>query len=147
MVSEHVRELCQATDTVSSLLAKDPTSSPEDAVKKLYGHHKRNFHHASEDNRPATSTQDQEDALRCGRWGPTQPSPLFLQAFADSLKCLDVDPLSSVVSPPLMGSHGTVPLTVIAPLADIIRHVSNMIVRAEREVFFITCSLRSDSIG
>jgi phosphatidylserine/phosphatidylglycerophosphate/cardiolipin synthase-like enzyme len=39
-----------------------------------------------------------------------------------------------------MGSHGTVPLTVIAPLADVIRHVSNVIARAEREVFFITCN-------
>jgi phosphatidylserine/phosphatidylglycerophosphate/cardiolipin synthase-like enzyme len=63
-----------------------------------------------------------------------------LQAFGDALNCLDKDPMSGVVSPPLMGSHGTVPLTVIAPLADIIRHCSNMIVRAEREVFFITCS-------
>jgi phosphatidylserine/phosphatidylglycerophosphate/cardiolipin synthase-like enzyme len=40
----------------------------------------------------------------------------------------------------LIGSHGTVPLTVIAPLVDIIRHVSNIIVRAEREVVFITCN-------
>jgi len=39
-----------------------------------------------------------------------------------------------------MGSHGTIPLTVIAPLADVVRHISNLIVRAEREVFFITCS-------
>ena len=68
------------------------------------------------------------------------PSPLFLQAYADSLTCLDADPMSGMVSPPLMGSHGTIPLTVVAPLADIIRHVSNLIVRAEREVFFITCS-------
>lgn len=140
MVSEHVRELCQATETVSSILAKDPTTSPEDAIKKLYGHHKRDLNYDPEKRRRAASAQDQEIALKCGRWGPTQPSSLFLQAYADALNCLDADPLSSVVSPPLMGSHGTVPLTVIAPLADIIRHVSNMIVRAEQEVFFITCS-------
>lgn len=140
MVSKHVQQLCQATDTVSSILAKDPTTSPGEAVKTLYGHHKRDFRHDPEKNRPASSAQEQEIALKCGRWGPTQPSSLFLQAYADALHCLDADPLSGMVSPPLMGSYGTVPLTVIAPLADIIRHCSNMIVRAEREVFFITCS-------
>lgn len=39
-----------------------------------------------------------------------------------------------------MGSYGTIPLTVIAPLADIIRHMPNLIVRAEKEVILITCS-------
>jgi phosphatidylserine/phosphatidylglycerophosphate/cardiolipin synthase-like enzyme len=140
MVSENVLKLCQATETVSSVLAKNPTESPGDIVKRLYGHYKKDLHYSPDENRPATSTHDLEISLKCGRWGPTQPSPLFLQAFADSLNCLDVDPMSSVVSPPLMGSHGTVPLTVIAPLADIVRHCSNLIVRAEREVFFITCS-------
>ncbi|KAF4631359.1 hypothetical protein G7Y89_g6776 [Cudoniella acicularis] len=140
MVSEHLFKLCQATETVSSVLAKNPTDSPGDVVKRLYGHHKRDFHYTPEKDRPALSALELEKAFRCGRWGPSQPSPLFLQAFADSLNCLDADPMSGVVSPPLMGSHGTVPLTVIAPLADIIRHCSNLIVRAEREVFFITCS-------
>jgi phosphatidylserine/phosphatidylglycerophosphate/cardiolipin synthase-like enzyme len=48
--------------------------------------------------------------------------------------------MAGVVSPPLMGSYGTIPLTVIAPLADVIRHCSNLIVRAQKEVFYITCS-------
>jgi hypothetical protein len=39
----------------------------------------------------------------------------FLQAYADALICLDADAMAGVVSPPLMGSHGTVPLTVIGP--------------------------------
>lgn len=56
------------------------------------------------------------------------------------LATLDADALGGMVSPPLMGSHGTIPLTVIAPLADIVRHMSNLIVRAEREVILITCS-------
>jgi phosphatidylserine/phosphatidylglycerophosphate/cardiolipin synthase-like enzyme len=140
MVSENVLQLCQATETVSSALASDPTAAPGDVVKKLYGHHKKTFNHEPQKDRGATSAQLQKQAFKCGRWGPTQPSPLFLQAYADALICLDADPLAGVVSPPLMGSHGTVPLTVIGPLADIIRHCSNMIVRAEREVFFITCS-------
>jgi phosphatidylserine/phosphatidylglycerophosphate/cardiolipin synthase-like enzyme len=140
MVSENVLQLCQATETISSVLAKDPTAAPGDVVKKLYGHHKKIFNREPEKDRGTTSAQLQEQALKCGHWGPTQPSPLFLQAYADALICLDADPMAGVVSPPLMGSHGTVPLTVIGPLADIIRHCSNMIVRAEHEVFFITCS-------
>lgn len=140
MVSAHVYELCQATETVSSVLAKNPTEAPGDVVERLYGHHKKDLKYDPEKHRRATSQDDIEMAAKCGRWGPTAPSLLFLQAFADALKCLDADPMAGVVSPPLMGSHGTVPLTVIAPLADIIRHCSNLIVRAEREVFFITCS-------
>lgn len=140
MVSEHVFKLCQETETVSSVLADNPTDAPGDIVKRLYGHHTKDLHRNPDGNRPAPSPETLEAAFKCGRWGPTNPSPLFLQAFADSLSCLDADPMSGIVSPPLMGSHGTVPLTVIAPLADVIRHCSNLIVRAEREVFFITCS-------
>ena len=140
MVSEHVVKLCQATETVSSVLGKDPAAAPGEIVKKLYGSNKKDVHSHLADHPPALSPEQLEIVRQCGRWGPTHPSPLFLQAFGDALNCLDADPMSGVVSPPLMGSHGTVPLTVIAPLADIIRHVSNLIVRAEREVFFITCS-------
>ena len=140
MVSEHVYKLCQETETVSSALARDPTLAPGDVVKRLYGHHKIDLNKNPEGFRTTPTAEEQELAFKCGRWGPSRPSPLFLQAFADSLKCLESDPLSGVVSPPLMGTHGTVPLTVIAPLADIVRHCSNLIVRAEREVFFITCS-------
>ncbi|KAK5994201.1 hypothetical protein PT974_07644 [Cladobotryum mycophilum] len=140
MVSQHVVRLCQEAETVSSILANDPTVAPGEAVKRLYGHHKKDVHQIPNRDRPASSSEELESAFKCGRWGPTMPSPLFLHAFADSLNCLDADPLSGVVSPPLMGSHGTIPLTIIAPLADIIRHCSNLIVRAEREVFFITCA-------
>ena len=140
MVSEHVFKLCQGTETVSSVLAGNTSETPGEVVKRLYGHHAKDLHRNPDVNRPAPSAEALEMAFKCGRWGPTRPSPLFLQAFADSLDCLDADPMAGIVSPPLMGSHGTVPLTVIAPLADIIRHCANLIVRAEREVFFITCS-------
>lgn len=46
--------------------------------------------------------------------------------------------MAGVVSPPLMGSHGTVPLTIVAPLPDLCRHMANCIVRAEKEVFLGT---------
>ncbi|KAH8694364.1 hypothetical protein BGZ61DRAFT_451842 [Ilyonectria robusta] len=141
MVSKRVYDLCQARETVSSVLAKDPTQAPGDVVKRLYGHGENRLHQDESDKDVAASSADAlEAAFQCGRWGLTKPSPLFLQAFADALDCLDADPMSGVVSPPLLGSQGTVPLTIIAPLADVIRHCSNLIVRAEREVFFITCS-------
>ncbi|KAL7819187.1 hypothetical protein V8C44DRAFT_365820 [Trichoderma aethiopicum] len=173
MISDHVLRLCQSPNTVSSLLAKNPSQSPGQIAKDLYGIYEKDLHRrppsppassassssssssssASNDNNtnnnnnitnngePSPRTQHTLDlALKCGRWGPTTPSPLFLQAFADALRCLDADPLAGVVSPPLMGSHGTVPLTVIAPLVDVIRHVSNVIARAEKEVIFITCT-------
>ncbi|RFN54469.1 hypothetical protein FIE12Z_1257 [Fusarium flagelliforme] len=143
MVSQNVFNLCQATETVSSALAKDPSQSPGDIVKQLYRNNEHNK--STNQNTPPASPPNEavsavETAFQCGRWGPTVPSQLFLQAFADALQCLDKDPMAGVVSPPLMGTHGTMPLTVIAPLADIMRHTANLIVRAQREVFLITCS-------
>ncbi|KAM0264910.1 hypothetical protein ACHAQJ_000426 [Trichoderma viride] len=140
VVSEHVMRLCRTTDTVSSLLAQNPTEAPGNIVQRLYGNLEKDLRRNPDDGREGQHPDTFAFALQCGRWGPTTPSPLFLQAFSDSLRCLDADPLSNVVSPPLIGSHGTVPLTVIAPLVDIIRHVSNVIVRAEKEVIFITCN-------
>lgn len=140
MVSDHVVRLCRSANSVSSMLASNPTEGPGAIAKRLYGHYEKDLRRNPDHDKTASSPEVLELALSCGHWGPTTPSPLFLQAFADSLRCLDADPLSSVVSPPLMGSHGTIPLTVIAPLVDIIRHVSNVIARAEREVFFITCN-------
>ncbi|CAM1508823.1 Fc.00g025620.m01.CDS01 [Cosmosporella sp. VM-42] len=139
MVSENVLELCQDLDTVSSVLAKHPEEAPGDIVKQLYGSHTKYSQPKTDANKPVPTPEVLEKVFKCGSWGSTKPSRLFLQAFADALDCLDTDPTLGMVSPPLMGSHGTLPLTVIAPLADIVRHCSNLIVRAEREVFFITC--------
>ncbi|KAF5679586.1 IQ calmodulin-binding motif-containing protein [Fusarium heterosporum] len=141
MVSQYVYDLCQAKDTVSSVLTTNPDQPPGEIIKKLYGHHEHGFKHDHDEKQDAISNADVlQTALQCGRWGPTTPSPLFLQAFADSLHCLNDNPMVGVVSPPLMGSCGTMPLTVIAPLADVMRHCSNLIARAEKEVFYITCS-------
>ncbi|KAJ4370932.1 hypothetical protein N0V86_008626 [Didymella sp. IMI 355093] len=43
-----------------------------------------------------------------------------------------------MVSPSLMGSNGVLPVTIIAPVPDICRHMANLIVRAEKEVFLAT---------
>lgn len=139
--SKHIDRLCQATATVSSEYAQNPKEAPTDIVKRLYGECKPNTHlHASAENRAPATPEDLERVLQCGKWGPRQPSEFFLRVYHDALLCLGVEAMAGMVSPPLMGSHGSIPLAIIAPLADIIRHMSNLIVRAEKEVFLITCS-------
>lgn len=61
-----------------------------------------------------------------------------IQIYHDALCTLEKNPMVGMVSPPLMGSHGTVPLTIVAPLPDICRHMANCIVRAENEVLLAT---------
>lgn len=146
MVSERTLQLCQEK-SVSEVFAQNPSEAPLEIIKRLYGHHKpllseehqKHLHHNAE-TRPPASASELEQAFKCGRWGPQQPSEFFLRVFHDVLACLDADPMNGMVSPSLMGSYGNMPLTVIAPLADIIRHMSNLIVRAEKEVILITCS-------
>lgn len=43
-----------------------------------------------------------------------------------------------MVSPSLMGSSGVIPLTIIAVVPEIMKHMANMIVRAEKEVYLAT---------
>ena len=141
MVSDRVFKLCQEAPTVSSEFAKNPSEAPTEIAKRLYGNTKPATKHDFPGvDRPSASIADLERALQCGKWGPSQPSEFFLRVWNDVLSSLDVDALGGMISPPLMGSYGTMPLTVIAPLADIVRHMSNLIVRAEKEVFLITCS-------
>lgn len=60
------------------------------------------------------------------------------QIYHDALCTLEKNPMAGVVSPPLIGRHGVVPLTIVAPLPDICRHMANCIARAETEVFLAT---------
>ncbi|KAF7157185.1 hypothetical protein CNMCM6106_002267 [Aspergillus hiratsukae] len=138
MISDKVYRLCHHDKTVSSELAKDPRQPPAKLFHKLYHEHK------PKDKLVETkkSTDDRQDDLQrayeCGNWGTAKPSTLFLKIYHDALCTLDKDPLAGVVSPPLMGSHGVVPLTIVAPLPDLCRHVANCIARAEKEVFLGT---------
>ncbi len=58
--------------------------------------------------------------------------------YHDVLLTIEHDPMVGMTSPPLLGSCGVVPLTIIAPLPDICRHMSNCIARAKKEVFLAT---------
>ena len=137
-----VVKLCQAEETVSSAIAQNPSLSPGEVATKIYGKRETTGKPTRDADAELTlaSPDDLKQAESCGRWGPTRPGELFLRAYHDVLCCLEADPLSGVVSPPLMGSYGSMPLSVIAPLVDLIRHMSNVIVRAKKEVLFATCS-------
>ena len=142
-LTPNVIRLCQDGDnSVSSALASDSSLTPGDAAERIYGKRETTGKPSKDADHAlrTVSAQHLEQALRCGNWGPTAPGELFLRAYHDVLCCLEADPLSGVVSPSLMGSYGTIPLSVIAPLVDLIRHMSNVIVRARKEVLFATCS-------
>lgn len=87
MISDGTYELCTGSDTVSSLLAEDPTMAPGDAWEKLYG----DFASGESEKegqkivracRDDINPEDIKRALKCGNWGPKQPSELFLKVCA-----------------------------------------------------------------
>ena len=138
-ISGRVHEWCTSPDSVSSEIAKDPQTVPKDAAKKLYGHVKISVSAEKPPKVRERATEEElKKAFECGKWGNTRPSELFLRIYHDALCTLDHDPLIGCVSPSLMGSCGAIPLTVIGPLPDLVRHMSNLIARAEREVFLAT---------
>ncbi|PQE10171.1 IQ calmodulin-binding motif protein [Rutstroemia sp. NJR-2017a WRK4] len=109
MISDKVYKLCKSSETVSSILAKDPSIAPGDAWKQLYGAHaagEKESKATARSHRDTHTPEDLQRALECGNWGPTQPSELFLKNFSR--------------------------------VPDIMRHMSNLIVRAEKEVILAT---------
>ncbi|KAI9722035.1 MAG: hypothetical protein M1812_001995 [Candelaria pacifica] len=139
MISEKIYNWCNQEADVSSELAKDPNHSSGKIVRRLYGNHAGG--QELEDltyKIPQALPEDLQRAFECGRWGNAQPSELFLQVFHDVLCTLEHDPMAGMTSPSLLGSYGTMPMTIISALPDICRHMSNLIARAESEVFLAT---------
>jgi hypothetical protein len=60
------------------------------------------------------------------------------QIYNDVLHTLDTNPLAGLVSPPLLGTSGVVPLSIISVIPDIMKHYANLIVRAEAEIILAT---------
>ncbi|KAJ0118029.1 hypothetical protein J7T55_014482 [Diaporthe amygdali] len=140
-VSDELLNLLTSPESVSTLLAQDPSLSPGEAWKKLYGHHVGNLNNSLSAHGAGNDLASEEAlhrAAEAGHWGPTQPSELFLRIYHDAIGTLHDDPGHAMVSPSLMGSCGVVPLSIISTVPDIVRHMSNCIVRAEREVFLAT---------
>lgn len=123
-ISGRVYDLCHAPQSVSALLAEDPALPPADALKRLYSHHAVGVLESAPPKHRRTATPEELDrAASCGSFGDTRPSELFLRVWHDALCALEHDPLAGVVSPPLMGSSGVVPLSIISALPDICRHM------------------------
>ncbi|OMP85693.1 hypothetical protein BK809_0004364 [Diplodia seriata] len=138
-VSRAVFDLCHGERSVSSLLAEDPTLAPGESASKLYSHHAVSVLDTSPPKHRRVATPEElERALSCGNFGAARPSELFQRIWHDALCTLAHDPLAGVVSPPLMGSSGILPLTIMSALPDICRHMSNLIARAEHEVILAT---------
>ncbi|GAA5870874.1 hypothetical protein JCM1840_002715 [Sporobolomyces johnsonii] len=78
-----------------------------------------------------------EEAAKRGNF-PQRPSDLFLKMYADVLTCLARDPLAGNVSPALIGTQGTIPLSIVSTIPDIMKHYYDVIVLAEKEVFLVT---------
>ncbi|KAF4544133.1 Phospholipase D/Transphosphatidylase [Lasiodiplodia theobromae] len=138
-ITKPVSDLCHASRSVSTLLAEDPALAPGEAASQLYSTHPVSVLDTSPPKHRRVATPEElGHALSCGNFGDVRPSELFLRIWHDALCTLDHDPLAGVVSPPLMGSSGILPLTVISALPDICRHMSNLIARAEHEVILAT---------
>ncbi|KAG7150472.1 hypothetical protein HYQ46_013260 [Verticillium longisporum] len=141
-ISDELVKHCTAPDSVTTLLAEDPSLTPGDAWKRLYGGKAKRREQKENEVSGAVPALDELTGLEriaaCGKWGNTKPSELFLRMYGAALKSIDGDLEQAVVSPSLMGSCGTVPLTIISTIPDIARHMSNLIVRAEKEVFLAT---------
>ena len=141
MPSDHekLEELCIAKESVSSRYEEDTSKSPGEISESLFSsHHLSTTSQKAPDERKPATAEDLERARRCGAFGESKPSELFLRAYWDVLQCLQRDPIANCVSPSLCGRLGYVPMTIIAPLNDQLRHMSNLIVRAKREVLLAT---------
>ncbi|KAJ5773904.1 hypothetical protein N7457_008800 [Penicillium paradoxum] len=141
MVPRKVYNLCQGP-TVTSELACDPSQCPQKVFHKLVEGQTRKKDSVEDLHDDKLSKWDTLDELQkaraCGQFGSTETSDLFLKVYHDALCSLEKNPKSGVVSPKLLGSTGVVPLTIVAPLPDLCRHLANCIARAESEVFLGT---------
>lgn len=82
MISDKVYKLCTSKESISTLLAADPTLPPGEAWKKLYGGHAagpKESKTTSTERRDEATPADLQRAFECGNWGPTKPSELFLR--------------------------------------------------------------------
>ncbi|KAK4228554.1 minor cardiolipin synthase ClsB [Podospora fimiseda] len=151
-ISDRLIELCMdEKKSVSSVIGEElkkdgVVRSPGEVWEGLFG--KKGVEKLSSENgdkrwkclngEEGDGYDELERGEKCGKWGGKKPGELFLKIYHDALSTLEEDLGRGVVSPCLMGGSGFVKLTVISVMPDIVRHMSNVIARAEREVFLAT---------
>jgi hypothetical protein len=79
MIPKNVYELCQGGQSISSELAKNPTLSPHEAAKKLFGVDADDEIVTKKLELGEEKPSDLEEARKCGNWGTSNPSDLFLR--------------------------------------------------------------------
>jgi len=122
------------TQTVTSIVASNPTIPPKIAVKSLYPKKPtKKFRFKVLPGAHLLSEDDLQRAYQFGRF-PYRPSTLFLQIFNSVISTTEENPLCGCVSPPLIGSSGVVVQTVLGSTLEILSHYRECILTAEREV-------------
>ena len=135
-IPKSVIEACQSDETLIKALAASPPTPPNELAEQWQKNAlKRKVDKLVAKLKPSKSDseltkEDLDQAASCGRFAD-RPSDLFLSLYHDALLTLEDDALVGMVTPPLLGSTGVVPLSVISVIPDIIRHISACIVRAE----------------
>lgn len=79
MIPPKVVELCQNGQSVSSELAKNPSLSPHEAAKNLFGVDADDEISLKAADLVREEPADLEEARKCGNWGTSNPSDLFLR--------------------------------------------------------------------
>ena len=142
-------DLCRpGGPTITEALARKPTSGVKAIAEELYpkpgklsegvARLKISKDHASmaDSSKPGQEELDLA-ADQCGAF-PSRPSDLFLSMYLAATRSLERNPLNGMVSPPLMGSSGVVPLSIISVIPDIMKHYAEVIVEAQHEVMLAT---------
>ena len=77
-VNDRVFELCKSTETISSLLAKDPKLAPGKAAQTLFPGDGKPESTGPVKTPPVASQEELHRAFEAGKWGKTRPSDMFL---------------------------------------------------------------------
>ncbi|CAO1634731.1 unnamed protein product [Parajaminaea phylloscopi] len=150
--------------TITSAVAADPKLPPTVAAKRLFPlpgaarrgvlrfkikeqleegrGHTWNWHNGATHANNQKPEEEELESIR-KRFGYKDekdggPSKLYLMMLADALLPLPRNPMSGVVSPPLLATTGIVPCSIFSTGPDIIEHYCDCIVAAKREVILLT---------
>ncbi|PWN26004.1 hypothetical protein BDZ90DRAFT_206467, partial [Jaminaea rosea] len=153
-----------AQPTITSAVAADPTLPPTIAAARLFPlprAYRRgilrfkikaeleegrgtswNWHNGATHVKNQEPDDEELEAVR-KRFGYKKeseggPSRLYLMILADAILPLPRNPMSGVVSPPLLATTGIVPCSIFSTGPDIIEHYCDCIVAAKREVILLT---------
>ena len=136
MPSDALVALATGSETITSTLAKNPNQDIDTLAERLFSKKLVNGGNCEAVQRalkghPDYSPEDLARAERCGQF-PLKPSDLFLKVralatnypfhlhvtfckiYCGVLDTLEQDPLIGMVSPPLLGASGVVPLTIVS---------------------------------